>query len=362
MGMMNPRDNISMFQFIMLLSVAISAVGFLDIRGIAKDITINTWIPVLLTLFISPLFIWVTLKLAAVFPEKIIISYLPEITGKHLGFILGFFLNLYYLLISAIAFKLFMEITRVYLLVKTPLEVMIFVQLLVLLFASWQGINSIARFTELTIPMLTFLFFFFILITIIDCDLANIFPIAENGLLPVLKKVSFTLPNYLAIGLISFLYPFINRKNKLTKPVLSAILVTGGIIFLLDLNIVGVFGEEIADLYFPSIAVFQRINIPFMFIERIVLFLLLTILPILFIFNLLTYFVSALGFTTLFNLRDHTVFTLLLLPLYFLIINIPISVADVFWLRETARWAAVIVLFLPVILLVIVKFKKRMIG
>lgn len=356
---LNPRDNISIVQLIALISGTLTTVGFLDTRGIAKDISIDVWIPILIVFLLSPLFVFTNIKLAEKYPEESIITYLPDILGKFLGSALGFFLSLYYFVVSAIAFRLFLEITKIYLLPNTPLEFIVLVQTIVLFYAVWFGVNGIGRLAELIVPISTFLFVTLLITTFFQADYSNILPIAEKGILPIIKKMSFAFPNYLGLGMILFLYPFLNRKKKVIKPVLFAVLGTGLIIFLLNITVVAIFRYEITDLYFPSIALFERINIQVMFLERLVFFLLLVIFPVFFIFNTIIFYLSVLGFSDLFRLREHTVFTILLMPVYFLMSNLPLSIADIFITREATHWVSIFVLFLPLLLLIMTKLKRK---
>lgn len=143
------------------------------------------------------------------------------------------------------------------------------------------------------------------------------------------------------------------------KPFIYSTLIAGSIVVFLNLSIVGMVGYEISDLYFPAITLFQRIAIAVTFFERIAKVLLLIILPFSIIFNLLHFFISVLGFTSFFRIKEPVVFTILLLPVYYLLSNLPLSVAEGFFLREIARFYSLFILFLPSLLLFILWIQKK---
>lgn len=357
--LIHSSNPISKYQIASLSIISVITLGFVDLHGIAKYIAIDAWIPSLLAVVISPLIVWINIRLAEKFPEQMITSYMPNIVGKVLGFFLGLFLSLYYLLVAVVVFRFYLEFTKVYLLPKTPNEVIIFTQLIIIIYAAWYGIHSVARISEIVMP-LTVIFALFLLSTTFAVDYSNILPIAENGVLPIMTKVSYALPYFIPVsGIITFFYPYINHKTKLLRPVLLSSLGAGIIVVILNISIAGMFGYEIKDLYFPGLNYFQKVNVPIMFVERIVLFLLMILFPFFFINNLTSFFTSVLSFTALFKLRDPSVFIIILFPVYFLLLDVPLSVAEVFLLRETARFSSLFVLSLPALLLIIYRFRKK---
>ncbi len=359
MTIIHPRDHISVTQLVLLISTTITTIGFLDILEIAKDIAIDTWIPVLFAIIIVPFFIVTHIKLAEQFPDENIIAYTPKIVGKWLGYPIAFFLSSIYFFLSLFIFQIFLEIIKVFLLPKTPKEIVIIIQAVVLLYAVWFGLNGIARLAELMIPILTLLFTLLLFLIFLKADYTNILPIANNGLLPIVKNIYKAVPLYAGLGCITMLYPFLNRKKKIGKPIFFTVIGTGIIIFFLILLTMLTFRYEVTDLYFPSISLFQRFTVSISFIERIVFFLLMIVIPIFFIFSVITYFLSVIGFTTIFKFREHTVFSILLIPAFFLISNIPISIADIFWLKGVPIWTIDIALLVPAVLLIILKLKER---
>lgn len=351
--------NISKYQVAIVILTASLTVSFLDIHAIGKDIHTDTWIPYVIMVLISPLVVLFTLKLASTFPNEPIITYLPKILGKKTGFILGFIISTYYLIISVIALRVLVDLVKVFLLPNTPCEVQLFISIFVTFYAVWYGMQSVFRITEFIVPPLLIMFLMLLFLTIFYVDFSNILPIAENGAVNILKKTKYTFTSLIGVNTILFFYPFIKRKNNLSRTVLFTTLGSGAIIITLVISIVAMFGYEISDLYFPAVSLFQKVNISVMFLERISLFLLIITIPIFFMWNIISFYSTVYSFTTLFKLEDHTVFLLLLTPFYFFLSNTPLSIAETFSIRNSGKVISNLFIFLPVLLLFIKFIKEK---
>jgi len=351
--------NISKYQIAIVILTGSLTVSFLNISAIGKDIHTDTWIPYVIMVIISPLVVLFTLKLASAFPNESIITYLPKILGKRFGFILGFFISAFYLMISVIALRLLIDLVKVFLLPNTPCEVQLFITIFVTFYAVWYGMHSVFRITEFIVPLLLIMFLILLFLTMFYVDFSNILPIAENGAVNILKKVKYTFANLIGVNILLLFYPFIRQKDNLTKTVLFTTLGAGAIIITLVIAIVAMFGFEISDLYFPSVSLFQKVNIKIMFLERISLLLLIITIPIFLIWNIISFYSTVYSFTTLFKLRDHTVFLLLLTPFYFFLSNTPLSIAETFSIRNSGKVASIFFIFLPLLLLLIKFIKEK---
>lgn len=351
--------NLSKYQISIVILTASLTVSFLDISAISKDIHTDAWIPYVIMVIISPLVVLFTLKLASAFPNESIITYLPKILGKKAGFMLGFIISIFYLIISVIALRILIDLVKVFLLPNTPSEVQIFIAIFVIFYAVWYGMHSVFRITEFIVPPLFIMFLFLLFLTMFYADFSNILPIAESGIIPILTKVKYTFATLIGVNTLLFFYPFIKQKNNLSKTLLFSTLGAAIITVILVFAIVAMFGVEISDLYFPAVTMFQKVNITIMFLERISLLLLIVTIPIFFMWNIISFYSTIYSFTTLFKLGDHTVFLLLLTPFLFFLTNTPLSITETFNIRNTGKIISIFFIFLPLILLFIKFIKEK---
>lgn len=351
--------NITKYQVAVLILTASLTVSFFNINAIGKDIHTDTWIPYVIMVLISPLIVMITLKLASAFPNESIITYLPKIIGKKIGFILGLIISLHYLIISVIALRILVDLVKVFLLPSTPSEVQILITIFVVFYAIWYGMHSIFRIAEFIVPPLLIMFLILLFVTMFYVDFSNILPIGENGAINILKKVRYTFTTLIGVNTLLFFYPFIKQKNNLTKTVLFTTLGAGTITIVLVISIVAMFGFEISDLYFPAVSLFQKVNITIMFLERIALLLLMITIPIFLMWNIFSFYTTIYSFTTLFRMEDHSVFLLLLTPLLFFLTNTPLSIAETFNIRNNGKVISIFFIFLPLLLLFIKFIKEK---
>ena len=269
--MLRNNDRISSYQLAMLLIATIVSVGVFSMPAdIAEGAGSDAWFIVVLAGVINALAAVVIVKLNSRFPGKTIAEYGPLIIGKAPGKILLLIFAAYLTMVIAFETRAFTEIVKMFLLFRTPTEVIVLCLLLVAVYIVRGGIECIARMCEILFPLIFIPFLLILSPGVTMANPENLLPVFQN----IPEKIMTTFPgtaySFGGLELLLFYIGFMKKPKKALKPVLGALLfVTMFFTFTVALC-VAYFGAK-ATPYFiwPLLSYIRSINIPGLFIERL---------------------------------------------------------------------------------------------
>lgn len=348
----------SIFQLMTILGCTIISMSFLTIFFVTKDIQQDALIVTTISIIVGLLFTWLFSKMFSAFPEQTIYTLLNTAFNKRLGSLILFLLSLYFFLLSTFTLRKNINFIKIYLLDATPIEFLILLQIIIILYGAWNGVQSIAKIAEFLIPFLTISILFLLIFIQSKIDYSNILPLGTSEITLLAKAFPYSLSIYIGLAIIPFFYPFLTRKRNFSKHLLITVGVSSLLVLFMYILTIAAIGDEFPNLPYPAIALFQHIEVEIMFLERIAIFFILVFIPILFVFNLITYFTSVLGLTYLFKLNEHTVFLILLLPIYYLLTIIPESISENFEKLALLFFISILIFLLFVFSYLVLKIKK----
>lgn len=225
----------------------------------------DAWIVILLALLIGMGFAWVYTELYNAFPDKNYAEMIIKILGKKLGIILALLYVLDCLWHAARNAREFGELIVMNALQETPLWVVIFIFILVSLYALFKGIEAFARASEVVMPIL-FLFIvgLYILVSISGImDFSKLKPILGSGFKPVLKTLpSVVMFPYGEIFVFLMYWKYANEKSTVRPAVMEVLLLSGIMLCLtsiMNISVLGVKYTSIATV--PLLETIRLINI-----------------------------------------------------------------------------------------------------
>ncbi|UQZ32708.1 spore gernimation protein [Paenibacillus sp. PK3_47] len=208
---------------------------------------------------------------------------------------------------------------------ETPYEAIYVLMLVAVYFAIRSGPVVIGRCAEILFFILLALYLFVRLTLLPDTEINNVLPVLEYGMKPVvLASFNFFAFPFLEAILYLFFVQHIPEPKKWRKTVLYSALISGGMYFLMVLQIIAVMSEGVVtNLTYPTYFIDRTISIG-EFLQRfeiaVAVFWFVTIF---FRLSLLLY-VSAQGLADIFRLRRANA---LLIPLML----IAIAMAHTIW-------------------------------
>lgn len=361
--MIKNNDKISANQVSILLFVTIVGAGVLSLPAdVAKVAGPDSLLIILLGGIVALFFARLILYISSRFPTETFVEYTSKLVTKPISVIISIGLVIYFSAFVSLDLRVFGEVLKIYLLPRTPIEIIMLTMLFTSAYLVRYGIEPIARMSEILFPIIVIPLILLFLPTLTDVDLSNFLPVLRTPLLKLLKGIAQTAYSFIGFEILYMIYPHTENTKKLGKNVNMAMFLT--IIFYIYITFftIGIYGyKETKDQLWPLLTVIKSINFPGFFIENLEGFVMaiwtFTIFTSIYSF----YYAAALTMGNLIKAREHTYLVMPLIPFMFLMSLIPNSIITVY--RYAGYITQYISLFfaavLPVILLLIIKIKKE---
>jgi spore germination protein len=357
----NTNDQITTSQTAVAVTSIIIGIGILTLpRTVTEEVsTPDSWISVILGGILVMIIGFFMAKLSQMFPGKTFYEYSQLVVGKGLGKLFNFVLISYFLVSVGLEIRVLAEVTNMYLLIKTPIEVTMISIMSVCVYLVVGGINPMTRLFELLLPITIVIFLLVFLMGLKIFDFNHMRPVLGDGFLPVLKGIRSTTFSYTGYESILMLTAFMAKPQKAIKAVLVGI--SASILFYL-VTVVMVVGalttDGVVTEIWPTITLFQSFEATGILFERYESFVFaIWILQIFTTFTSYFYF-SALGLSQT-SSKKVSYFIYGLLPVVYLIATIPTNINEVFTLGDIVEYIFYFVVLISFLLLIIAYFRRK---
>ncbi|WP_209121373.1 GerAB/ArcD/ProY family transporter [Alkalihalobacillus sp. BA299] len=347
-------------QAIILIINYILGVGILTLpRTAAAEVgTPDIW----LTVLISSVFpIWIGLiiiKLNNRFPGKTFFQYNHLIIGKFLSIVLGLFIILYFMVLTSFELRVMAEVTEMYLLEGTPIEILIVIYIWLSVYLIVGGISSIARLFQIIFPITVFIFILIAFMSLGLFEVNHLRPVLGDGIIPVLKGIKTTSLSFIGIEILLILSAYLIKPRDGNYVVLWGVLLPTIFYVITVVVVIGALSVEgVNNLTWPTISLIRSFEFPGIIFERYdSLFLIIWIMQM-YATSTITIFAAALGLSHLFNKR-FTTFMYSLLPFIYIFSMVPKNLHDIFFVGDMLGEAAIVLFGItPLLLLAITKIR-----
>ncbi|PYI52231.1 GerAB/ArcD/ProY family transporter [Paenibacillus flagellatus] len=355
-------DRITATQAAFIVAKSMIGTGILVMsRGIARDVgTPDGWISVIVSGFLAILAGVIIVRLSRRFPGETFFEYSQSIVGKPLGVVIGVLVAFDFIARSGYLLRLMGEVVRVYLLDKTPMEVVLILFLSLAAYLTTGGLNPIARLIEICLPIVVLMLMVLILFSLRDSELVNIRPVLGEGVLPVLRGIKASVFSFSGFEIMLFLLAFMKEPDKAMKSTLWGI----AAVIPLYAAVVGVTiamltVDEVKTLTWPTMSVAKNIELPGGFFERFE-----SVFSVLWVISMYTAFVlyqyvASLGFSRLFR-KNHGAITFAILPIIYIVSMLPRDLNEVFRLGDHLGVSALIIIaVIPPLFWLIAKLRGK---
>ncbi|WP_227937545.1 GerAB/ArcD/ProY family transporter [Alkalihalobacillus deserti] len=253
-------SNIQLFVLIIVFEVGSTTLFALGI-GAKQD----AWIVVLLAAFIGFFLVSVYTQIAKLYPNKNFSEILNEVLGKKVAAPLLLLFALYFYSQASHNFFEFGVLIKMTALEKTPLFVILYLFIIVIMYILSLGFEVLARTCEILLPyFLVFLILIYILTLFSgQFDFSALRPVLGNGLKPILEE----LPSVIAFPfgeMVVFLmfWHYIDNIKSIRKTAFLAVGLSALLIMTSIVVMVSVLGPEIAaNAEIPLLQTILTINI-----------------------------------------------------------------------------------------------------
>ncbi|MBP0723650.1 GerAB/ArcD/ProY family transporter [Bacillus sp. RG28] len=185
------------------------------------------WISSIIAGLVVQVIILILWALCRRFPSDSIYSFLPKITGKFLGNLIGFAYIGYFLFSAGTVLSAFADVAGKWVLQATPRWALLLLTLLTCVYLVKENVRVIARLfviSSLTIIVMVILSLF----GYANANYTYVFPIMEAGWVKIIKAANDALFPLIGYEVLLVIYPYVegNNAGKLKAASLGSMLIT----------------------------------------------------------------------------------------------------------------------------------------
>lgn len=360
--MIKNNDMISPYQLAMIVIMTVIGVGVFNlVHVVAKYGGNDGWFIIGVLGLVHVLLGLLLVRLGNKFPGKTFPDYIQEIIGVIPGKILVFVIAFYIMCNLAYEVREFTEVAKMFLLPRTPTEVIIFALVAVCVYVVRGGVESVARIAEITFPALFIPFFLVLIPGLPGLDLSNLLPFGKemgNGFVRMTPNMPFA---FRGMEYILFYIGFMKKPEKAYKSVTWAVLFVTFFYTLVSVICLSAFGAKSATkAIWPLLVYIRNINIPGLFIERLDGIILSIWVITVFTTVITGFYIVTYSISKILNTEEQKQYALpLLIVIYYLALQ-PSGLAQLYeWGSWGFKYVSTIFIYaIPVLVLIIASLRR----
>lgn len=267
---MQEKGIISTNQLVWLLFILITSISSMQIPGmLIAQAGRDAWLSAIGGWFLDVLLAVVYAYMGIRFPGENFIQYSITILGKNAGRLVGIVLPLFFLVTCTVIIRGLGQLINIYFLPRTSLEIIMLSSLFVAAYAARQGVEVIARVTELLGPLYVLSIIIIGLLVIPGAEFDRIKPQFEQGAYPFLLGSPFILTFYGICIMMTMFIPLCNRPENGFIAKFVAVSLGASFVVIVVVLAVAVFGyEQAKNMYAPGLELSRMISIG-RYLERV---------------------------------------------------------------------------------------------
>lgn len=269
--MIRNNDIISPYQIAMIIIMSVISVGVFSIAADAAEAAgTDAWLAVALAGALNILAVYIVIRLNSIFPGKTFAEYSQIIIGTIPGKALTFLFAVYLLLVIAYVTRAFTEVVKMFLLFRTPTEVIMLSLILVCTYIVRGGAECIGRINELVFPILFIPFFIILFFGFSQMEFSNLLPALQTPADKMLAAIPTLTFSFGGIELALFYIGFMKHPKKAYKPAILAVLFITLFMVMITAFCIATFGKNATmQFLWPLVSYIRAISLPGLFIERL---------------------------------------------------------------------------------------------
>ena len=331
--------------------------------SIAQVVKQDAWVVAIMGVTLSLLLVRLYISVGNTTPNLSLVEANEKILGKYIGKVLSIAFTLFTFLSAGELLYYIGNFMQTEVMPETPTVAFAILFMLIIMFATYLGLEVFARSAEILFPIFLFIFVLFVLFISPNIEIENIQPLFEATTGPFIYGVLLFVSTF-AFPLVVLLMIFpstVNVKKAAQKGFYIGTLGGGLILIILITLSILVLGAANTSLRtFPSYTLAQRISIG-NFLQRIEIIMTFMWITTIYIRSFIYFYAAVKGLGQLLNIKDHRP---LILPLGMItialsqIVHPNIVHSEIFIKEIWLPYASIFAVFLPLLLLIVAKIRK----
>lgn len=270
----------------------------------------DAWLAVLIGLAEGSVFALVYILLSRRFPGKTLIQINDLVYGPYLGKLLSLSFLWYLLHLASLVLVSFTDFFTALIMPETPTLVFVLLISMVCAYAVRNGVEVISRCSEVLVPVTVFSLLLTFLLLVKDMEIKAFQPVLEvpAGRLFWAAHSAATFPFGETVAFLMII-PFLNKPQKTTASVLTALVSAGFFLLMTIIRNTGVLGVTERAFAYPSFEAVRLVNIG-RFLTRVEILVAINFLTMIFLKIAVLFYGTVLGTAQLLGLRSYRALTL----------------------------------------------------
>jgi spore germination protein (amino acid permease) len=267
---MQEKGIINTNQFVWLLFILIASITSMQIPGmLITQAGRDAWLSVIGGWFLDVMLALVYAYMGIRFPGQNFVQYSMTILGKNAGKIVGSLFPLFFLVVCTILMRGLSQLMNLFFLPRTSLELILAAGLFVAAYAARQGIEVIARVTELMGPLFIISIISIGLFVLPHADIKQLKPQLAFGVAPFLVGSPLLLIFFGICIMMAMFIPLCNRPENGFLGKFIAVSLGAVFVSIIVVSAVAVFGyAQAKNMYAPGLEL-SRMIVLGRFFERV---------------------------------------------------------------------------------------------
>ncbi|MDC2867776.1 GerAB/ArcD/ProY family transporter [Bacillus sp. BP-3] len=319
------------------------------------------WVILLVGGLICACFAWLMMKVAILFPKQNFVQYASLYLTKPITYIFSFMLILIFTGITAYEARTISIISQTYLFSDTPIQLLSFFYLLVIVYGVCGSRVGLLRLNVLFLPIV---FIAIILLSLLNVNLmefTNLSPFFQTDVSKYMKGIKESVFTFIGFEVTFFYAVLLKSTKKAPMVAAKSVMITVFSYILIYMTCITVFTYiTTSTLTYPTIELGKEIEIGGGFLERLDAIFFITWIITVFNTTALYYDVAILLFCAMFPaIKKHT-FIFISVPIIYVVNIIPGNLEVISKYGTYLAWADMsIMVFVPLLIFVVYKIKGR---
>lgn len=256
------QGRISAAQVAILSFMATSATSLLTAPTVASSVAAqDMWLSPLLASSVGFLIVWLLVKLNQAFPDQTLIQYAKKLLGRPLGIAVGLLYLLFIIHTAANVLRQFTDFLKLTFLFTTPAFVIAASMLLVCALIVRGGVETVARFAMLMLPVVLTLILMIYMPSIMDIHFNKFEPVLSEGMAPPLKG-AFRLMSWVPVfTFMNFYLPFVSNKRHMLWWAFGSVAIFTLIMFVTFVIVYAIIGAATPIYVYPFMVLARFISL-----------------------------------------------------------------------------------------------------
>lgn len=355
-------EKINGFGIFASIITAVIGIGIFSYpRELTEKVSTDAWIVTLISTLLSILLILIICYIVKINSYKSLNDIFTDTSGKFIGAMFSIIFVFYNIFSISIGLRIFTEVLKMYLLEKTPTELIVILMILTGFYMVRGGTLSVVKFNEICFWLMFIPMCIIILLVLKLGDISNVLPIFQNKPIKYFEAIKPTIYAFGGFEIAYLLIPLLKSKRKAVKYLFLAMLFVGLFYTIIVVLVLSIFGaEETKILLWSPITMVKCIDIPGTFIERWD-----GVVMALWVIFYASTFINGLNFSTTlikdtFLLKSKYTPLYILTPIIYLIALYPDNLKEIYSIGSTIVpvLALLVYIIIPIFIIICSKIKK----